>query len=125
MEKKTQINSWYLLLAVFGIMLLQSFWVQWQTVEVVPYSKFLKLLKDGKVAEIVVTEEQIQGILKEPLPDGRTQFSARRVEPDLARDLSAYDVNSSTPAGCGGSSGLTPANRVSSAPASSSFLARS
>ncbi len=92
MEKKTQINAWYLILAMFGILLLQDLWVQWREVEVVPYSEFQRLLKDGKLAEIVVTEEHIRGIFKQPLPDGRKQFSTTRIETALAKDLAAYDV---------------------------------
>ena len=92
MEKKTQINAWYLILAMFGILLLQDLWVQWREVEVVPYSEFQRLLKDGKLAEIVVTEEHIRGIFKQPLPDGRKQFSTTRIETALAKDLATYDV---------------------------------
>jgi cell division protease FtsH len=91
-EKKTQINTWYLVIAMFGILLLQDLWVQWREVEIVPYSEFQRFLEDGKVAEIVVTEGHIRGILKQPLPDGRKKFSATRIEPALAKDLSAYDV---------------------------------
>ena len=57
-----------------------------------PYSEFQRLLKDDKVAEIVVTEEHIHGILRQPLPDGRNEFSAMRIEPGLAKDLAEYDV---------------------------------
>jgi cell division protease FtsH len=92
MEKKTQINTWYVVLAMFAIMLLQNLWVQWREVEILPYSQFQQLLNDGRIEEIVVTEDHITGILKEPLPDGRRQFSARRIEPDLARDLAAFDI---------------------------------
>ena len=92
MERKTQINTWYLVLAIFGVMLLQDLWVQFRTVEVIPYSEFQQLLEKGKVSEIVVTENHVRGVLKEPLPDGRKQFDAVRIEPDLARDLSIYDV---------------------------------
>ena len=92
MEKKTQINTWYLVLAVLAVLMLQDVWVQWREVEVIPYSDFQRLLADGKVERIVVTESRIRGTLEQPLPDGRTRFATTRVDPDLARDLAAYDV---------------------------------
>ena len=92
MERKTQIHAWYAVLAVFGILLLQNWWQQAQQVEVVPYSDFESYLKDDKVAEILVTEHHIKGVLKEPLPNGKTEFYTNRVAPDLAKELSQFDV---------------------------------
>ncbi len=92
MEKKAQVNVWYFVLAVIGILLIRDLWSQWSQVQVIPYSEFQRLLNEGKVAEIVVTESRIRGTLVDPLPDGHTQFSTTRIEPDLARDLANYDV---------------------------------
>ncbi|MDX1431068.1 MAG: ATP-dependent zinc metalloprotease FtsH [Gammaproteobacteria bacterium] len=92
MERKTQINTWYVLIAVFGVLMLQSLWVQWREVEVIPYSEFERLLKDEQIAEITVTERHIRGTLKQPMPDGKKQFVATRVDPALARQLADYDV---------------------------------
>ena len=92
MERKTQIHVWYILLAILGILLVQMWWQQSQQVKIIPYSDFQKLLKDGRVSEIFVTEHHIRGVLKEPLPDGRTIFYTTRVDTDLAKELSKYDV---------------------------------
>ena len=92
MEKRTQINTWYVLIAILGVLLLQSLWIQWRDVQVIPYSEFERLVEKGQVAEIVVTERHIRGTLKQPLPDGRKQFVTTRVDPALARQFSEYDV---------------------------------
>ena len=92
MERKVQINTWYIVIALFGIMALQNLWVQWRDVEVIPYSEFRRLLENGKVAEIIVTEKHIRGVLESPLADGRSQFYTTRIEPDLARELATFDV---------------------------------
>ncbi|MCP5152822.1 MAG: ATP-dependent metallopeptidase FtsH/Yme1/Tma family protein [Ectothiorhodospiraceae bacterium] len=92
MEKKTQINLWYIVLAMLAILLLQDLWVQSREIEVIPYSEFQHALKDGKIAQIVVTEGRIRGVYKEPLPDGRKHFTTTRIEPELANELAAYDV---------------------------------
>jgi cell division protease FtsH len=92
MEKKAQINTWYIIAAVFGIMLLQNMWSQHNPVEVIPYSEVLRYLEAGQIKEMVVTETHLYGVFKSPLADGKSEFSAVRVEPELANDLSKYDV---------------------------------
>ena len=86
MERKTQFNTWYILLAVLGVFLLQDLWIQSQSVETIPYSEFQALLDEGEVEEIEIRERQIRGKLKHP-SDGRDRFVTTRVDPDLAREL--------------------------------------
>jgi cell division protease FtsH len=92
MEKQTKFNIWYVIFALIGIMLIRDFWVNAQQVETVAYSEFLHHLKNGRIKEIAITSNAIQGTYKEALPDGRTRFVTPRVDPDLARDLEQYDV---------------------------------
>ena len=92
MEKQTQFNIWYLILATLAVLFLHDLWVQMRTVEPVPYSQFQDLLKDGKVKEISITNNYIQGELNQPLPDGRSKFVTTRVDPELAKDLDQYNV---------------------------------
>jgi cell division protease FtsH len=91
-EKKTQFNIWYLVLALFGIMLFQQWWHTSREVEVIPYSRFEQLLKDGKIEEVFVREQYLEGRLKQPLDDGRERFVTTRVDPELSDHLARYDV---------------------------------
>ncbi|MBI4755990.1 MAG: ATP-dependent zinc metalloprotease FtsH [Betaproteobacteria bacterium] len=91
-EKKTQFSVWYFIFALLTVMWLHNLWVQARTVEPLPYSEFQALLKEGRVAEIAITDNYITGTLKSPLADGRSKFVTTRVEADLARDLAQYDV---------------------------------
>ncbi len=92
MEPRSKINFWYVVLAVFGIILLRDVWVQQQQVEVIPYSEFQALLANGKVADLAIGREQITGTLKQPIEGARSQFVTTRVDPDLADKLGAYGV---------------------------------
>jgi cell division protease FtsH len=92
MEKQTQINVWYLVLALLGIVLVQNLWQQASQIEPLPYSEFQRLLKDGKVQEIAIGKDVIHGRLREPLADGRSRFVTVRVDSELARDLERYGV---------------------------------
>src|SRR5918992_1311861 len=53
MQKRTQFNIGYLLFALFAILVVQQWWQQAQTIEVVPYSEFERLLAEDKIAEVV------------------------------------------------------------------------
>src|SRR5512140_3759407 len=92
MEKQTKFNLWYALFALFAVMLLHDMWTAYRTVEPLPYSEFQRLLKDGQIQDMQITANHIQGELKNALPDGRKRFVTTRVDPELAKDLSQFDV---------------------------------
>jgi cell division protease FtsH len=92
MDRKTEFNIWFVIVAFLGVLVFQYAWHTARTVATIPYSEFQQLARDDKVAEVVVTENHIQGRLKEPLPDGQSQFITRKVEPDLTRELAAKGV---------------------------------
>jgi len=91
MERRTQFNIGYLLFALLAIFILQQWWQQAQTIEVVPYSEFEKLLAEDRIAEVVVSDQRITGKLKSP-ENGKTVAVANLVQPDLAERLSKFGV---------------------------------
>ena len=91
-ERKRQITIWYIIAAMMGVLLVQYFWSSYSEVETVSYSQFEQLLNDGKVAEVTVATNSVQGSLKEPLPSGKRSFFAVRVDPQLADKLEAHGV---------------------------------
>src|SRR5512133_1042764 len=70
-KKTTSFNLGYVLLAALGVMLLQNWWSQSQAVQTLPYSEFQKLVREDKVVRVVVSQDDVQGELKEPL-NGKT-----------------------------------------------------
>jgi cell division protease FtsH len=92
MERRSQINLGYLIFALFAMVLLQQWWQTAQTVEVVPYSEFEKLLAEDRISEVTVSDQRITGKLKNPEKGGKTVAVANLVEPDLAARLSKYGV---------------------------------
>jgi cell division protease FtsH len=91
MNKKTQLNMWYMGIAVFGILLLQSWWGL-RRIEVIPYSEFEQLLKANQIKEVYVRQDYLEGKLQKPLSDGGDQFITTRVDPQLADRLSQVNV---------------------------------
>ena len=92
MQKSTQWNLWYVILAVMGVLVLHSYVQQWQQVEPLSYSEFMQELEKRNIKEISVYANHLEGVLNQPLPDGRSRFSTTRVELDLAHDLAQYSV---------------------------------
>jgi cell division protease FtsH len=91
METRTRFNVAYLVFALVALMLVQRWWQEAQSVDVVPYSEFEQMLEQGRIAEITVGEQLIVGKLKQP--EGRkTSVAANRVEPELAERLGKYGV---------------------------------
>ncbi len=87
-----QFTIWYLLLAILGIVWLRDIWINLRQVEPIPYSEFVQQLKAGKIKDVSIADNVIQGTYKTPTTEGRARFVTTRVDPELARDLEQYDV---------------------------------
>ena len=92
MDKKWHFDIGYLLFALIVVMLLQQLWSAYQEADVVPYSQFSTMLRDGKISDVEVAEQYMRATLKEPLPDGRKQVIAVRVDPAIAKELETANV---------------------------------
>jgi len=64
--------------------------------DVIPYSQFQQYLDAGKVKQVTVSGDVIQGTLNEKLPGGKTAFSTVQVPPDLAGALAKHGVEYSS-----------------------------
>ena len=92
MDKKEQINFWYVIAAVFGVLFLQSLYIQYTQVEPISYSRFQHFLEQGQVEKISITDQYIYGSLKTQHADGFKDFVTTRVEPEFAEELEKYNV---------------------------------
>lgn len=92
MDKKFKFNFAYALLAVWAILLFQSWWVNSREIQHIPYSAFEQLLEEGKVAEVAISQNTIQGTLHTTSTERPTVFKTTRVEPELTEQLRKYGV---------------------------------
>ena len=78
MEKRQiHFNIGYLILALIGVLWLREIWVTARQVQPIPYSEFQQQLKDGRIKEIAISRDTIQGTYQQPLADGRDRFVFR------------------------------------------------
>lgn len=86
-------THWASLLAMLlALWLLRDLMLQQGAVATIPYSEFHALLKDGKIAEVTVSERLVNGKLKVADAQGKTSVVAVRVEPAIAEELDKYGV---------------------------------
>jgi len=94
-SKQTRFHIRYWVGAILAIILLQYAFYAYRTaqrIEVIPYSQFVQLLQEKKIAEVAVSDHHLQGKLKQPLPSGKSEFAVTRVDPEFARELQKYGV---------------------------------
>jgi cell division protease FtsH len=92
MDKKTNFNAWYVMIAVLAILVVQAIYQQARETEYLPYSQFRAFLEQGKVDELVITESRIVGTLKEAAEGEPDRFVTTRVDPGFAQELEKYGV---------------------------------
>jgi len=95
MEKKFKFSIWYVVLGIWVVILVQNMLSSAFSIRTIPYSEFLKMLKENRVEEVAITENQIQGKLKgEGGTAGKGElFKTVRVDPDISKLLEEYNVS--------------------------------
>ena len=94
MEKHHRFSIWYVLIAVWFMLILHNLMVQMFAIEHIPYSQFIKALETGKIVEVSITQDRIQGKMKvgENGQEKEKTFSTVRVDKDLSDLLEKYNV---------------------------------
>jgi cell division protease FtsH len=82
MDKKYTFNIGYVFFA-FALIGLFQFWMAYRDTAQLSYSELMRLVADGKVATVTVTETMVEGTFKAP-ENGKTAFLANRVDPAAA-----------------------------------------
>jgi cell division protease FtsH len=94
MEKHHRFSIWYVILGIWVVLLIHNYLSAAFSIQTIPYSQFLKLLKEKKITEVAITENQIQGkLLEGDTAEGKGKsFRTVRVDQDISKLLEDYDV---------------------------------
>jgi cell division protease FtsH len=92
MTKQTRFTIWYWIAACLAVLIVQYVAATTQQVATIAYSDFESLVREGKVAEIEVSDRYVYGVLKEPLAGGQRHFVTTRVDHALAEQLQKHGV---------------------------------
>lgn len=96
-----QPQRWYWIAALFFGLLLSQLLFSGQGSQTIPYNEFLQHLRDGRVAEVVLSDTVIQGKYTAPDSGGHSTFVTARVDPAFAAELDRYHVRFSANPGSG------------------------
>jgi cell division protease FtsH len=94
MKKQHRFSIWYVLLGVWLVLLLHNMIASAFLVKTIPYSEFTQLLQAGKVSEIAISENDIQGkyLSTEAGAEKEVLFRTVRVDPEFSQLLEANNV---------------------------------
>ena len=94
MEKHHKFSIWYVLLGVWVVLLIQNYLTSAFSIQTIPYSQFLTMLKENRVTEVAITANQIQGKMKvDAATKGKAdRFKTVRVDPEISTLLEKYNV---------------------------------
>jgi cell division protease FtsH len=90
-EKRHKFSLWYVLIGIWVVLIFQSYLSSLFAVQSVPYSEFLGLLEEGRVTELAVSENEIQGVMLDA-ERKEQKFKSTRVDPELSGMLQEYPV---------------------------------
>ena len=86
--KQRQFSIWYMFIALWALILLQTFLPSFFNPTEIPYSEFKESVAAGKVTEVAVSPQIIHGKLKED----KVFHTIRIEDPDLLRNLAEHHV---------------------------------
>jgi cell division protease FtsH len=91
MEHNTRFNIWYVLAAIWGVVLLQDLIFDQLRPQIIPYSEFIDALTRDKIEEISISNDRITGKMKGE-NDSEILFTTVRVDTDLSKVLAEHKV---------------------------------
>ncbi len=91
-KKKKNFTFLYFIIAIVGIFLIHSYLSLRSEIRTIPYSEFKTLIAQKKIADLMVDNEKVQGMVTKE--DGKqVKFVTSRVEdPDLVKDLQKANI---------------------------------
>ncbi len=95
MEKQHKFSIWYVLLGIWVVLLIQNYLGSALAIKTIPYSQFLTLVKENRVAEVAISANQIQGKMRidDKDPNKTELFKTLRVDPEISALLEQHNVD--------------------------------
>ena len=95
MKKQHKFSIWYVILGIWGVLILHNMIASALVVKTIPYSEFNKLVTEGRVSDISISADQIQGRMF--TSDGDSEkgelFRTVRVDPDISGFLEDNNIS--------------------------------
>lgn len=94
MKKEHKFSLVYVLIGIWAVLIIQSYIATMFAAETISYSQFLDMLKTGKITEVAISADRIEGKMKTgDKPEDLKTFRTVRVDQDLSQMLDNYHVS--------------------------------
>lgn len=90
-KRPNNINVWYILFGILIVWTLRDLWSANLLSKPVSYTEFKQLLKDKKISEVFVGDNEISGVLTTPEGELKS-VRTPRIEPEMIKELESYGV---------------------------------
>jgi cell division protease FtsH len=94
-KKKIRFSIWYLLFALWALILINTFFIAPQKTEEISYSQFKDLLAEDRVKEVTIEKEKIKGkalMAGEKGEEEKAFMTVRVDDPELVTELRRHEV---------------------------------
>ena len=92
MEKHHKFSIWYVLLGIWVVLIIHNLLFSMFAIETIPYSEFLDRIQRGEVAEVAITQNQIQGKTTPGQEGEEKLFRTVRVDPEISELLAKNNI---------------------------------
>ncbi|WP_372678184.1 ATP-dependent zinc metalloprotease FtsH [Desulfosarcina sp.] len=94
MKKQHRFSFWYAIIGMWAVLFLHNMIAGSLTVKNIPYSEFVKAVKEGRVSEIAISENEIQGRMlgSDEGAASRGLFRTVRVDPEISQLMDENNV---------------------------------
>ena len=95
MKKQHKFSIWYVILGIWGVLILHNLIASALVVKTIPYSEFNKLVNEGRVSDISISADQIQGRMFTSDSDSEKGelFRTVRVDPGISGFLEENNIS--------------------------------
>ena len=90
-KKPAYLNLWYILFGFLMVWTVRDMWSANLQSKPISYSEFKDLVKEKKLTEILVSNEDVSGILQSPMGDFKS-VRTKKIEPEMIKELDTYGV---------------------------------
>ena len=87
LDKKAKFNIYYYFVLFIIIFILQDFYNKKVLFDNLSFSDFKSLLVNGKIKEVIISNDEVKGILKEPNVNKKTLVVSKLVDPSLSNEF--------------------------------------
>ncbi|MEZ4578435.1 MAG: ATP-dependent zinc metalloprotease FtsH [Desulfobacterales bacterium] len=92
MEKHHKFSIWYVLLGIWVVLIIHNLLFSMFAIETIPYSEFLNRIQRGEVAEVAITQNQIQGKTIPGQEGEEKLFRTVRVDSEISELLAKNNI---------------------------------